>query len=173
MEFRLGRLILLLPTLFSRELSSTMGECLYYESSPWATEQRLNSSCMAFALKVLGQSTDLIDFSELTWGKKGAFAPHQPEQLKFIGCFTVTSDHEPLEAGLALRQAALFPFTVGAKLGCKAKQAAATEALDRNSTLLPWTAGSGKSNSDWGALSIQLCQNLKQLRTGYFCHYSD
>lgn len=59
------------------------------------------------------------------------------QRFKFIGCFIVTSEHEPLEGGLALKQAALFLSTVRAKLGCKAKQAAATDALDRNSTLLP------------------------------------
>lgn len=59
------------------------------------------------------------------------------QRFKFIGCFIVTSEYEPLEAGLALRQAALFLYTVRAKLGCKAKQAAVTEALDRNSTLIP------------------------------------
>lgn len=113
--------------------SRSHGKMLQQESRPYATEQNLNSPCMASALS---QTTDSLDFSELTLSKK-KHVPLINQRFKIIGCFIVTCEHEPLEAGLALRQAALFLSTVRAKLGCKAKQAAATEALNRKSTPLP------------------------------------
>lgn len=116
--------------------SRSHGKMLQQESRPYATEQSLNSPCMASALKFLSQSTDSLDFSELTLGKK-KHVPLINQRFKIIGCFIVTCEHEPLEAGLALRQAALFLSTVRAKLGCKAKQAAVTEALNRKSAPLP------------------------------------